>query len=158
MTGRSMQKALRGAASGFVGTVALTALRETLSWMGVVEITAPDQVVERLEDFTGELEPNLRRLLVLAAHFGYGTIAGAAFGMMLNREPASPGTEAATGAALGVLAWGAGWAGWLWMLGVHGAPWEQRSAKVLLPVIDHAFYGAVWGLLYRAWRPDRPAS
>ena len=68
----------------------------------------------------------------------------------------SAGSEVAAGAALGVLAWGAGWAGWLWMLGVHGAPWEQRSARVLLPVIDHAFYGAVWGLLYRVWRRDKP--
>ena len=150
-----MQRALRGAASGFVGTIALTALREALSQAGVVETTAPEQVVERLEDFTGKLEPGLRRWLVLAAHFGYGTTAGAAFGMMLRREAASAGSEAAAGAALGVLAWGAGWAGWLWMLGVHGAPWEQRSARVLLPVIDHAFYGAVWGLLYRVWRRDK---
>lgn len=152
-----IRRVIRGAAGGFAGTVALTALRKVLRLTGVVEVDAPHQVVRRLEDFTGEFEPGPRRALVLLAHYAYGVTSGAAFGAMVSRPAAGYGTEAATGAAMGVLAWGAGWAGWLWLLGVHGAPWEQRTPKVLLPVLDHAFYGAMWGLCYRAWRrPDRP--
>ena len=58
-------------------------------------------------------------------------------------------TFSSVGSALGILAWGAGWASWLPLTGVHKAPWTQRTPRVLLPVIDHAVFGAVWGLLYR---------
>ncbi len=54
--------------------------------------------------------------------------------------------EAAVGAALGLLVWGAGWASWLPLAGVHRAPWSERTPKVLLPVLDHAVFGAAWGL------------
>jgi hypothetical protein len=46
------------------------------------------------------------------------------------------------GAARGVLSWGAGWAGWLPLAGVHPAPWTQKTPRALLPVLDHAAYGA----------------
>jgi hypothetical protein len=74
---------------------------------------------------------------------------GAALGL-LRREQEGAAVEAAVGAALGLLAWGAGWASWLPLTGVHRPPWKQRSTKVLLPVLDHAAFGATWGLLYRA--------
>jgi hypothetical protein len=35
---------------------------------------------------------------------------------------------------------------WLPLTGVHEAPWAQRTPKVLLPVLDHAVFGAAWGL------------
>jgi len=50
------------------------------------------------------------------------------------------------GAALALLVWGAGWASWLPLTGVHRAPWTERTPKVLLPVVDHAVFGAAWGL------------
>jgi len=85
----------------------------------------------------------------VAAHFAYGMGTGTAFGF-LRRERGGPTEEAAVGAALGLLAWGAGWASWLPLTGVHRAPWTQRTPKVLLPVLDHAMFGAAWGLAYWA--------
>ncbi len=85
----------------------------------------------------------------------YGVGAGTAFGL-LRRESGVAGEEAAVGSSLGILAWGVGWASWLPLAGVHRAPWTQRTPKVLLPVIDHAVYGAAWGLIYGALTRDRP--
>lgn len=31
-------------------------------------------------------------------------------------------------------------------LGVHRPPWAERTPKALLPVLDHAVFGAAWGL------------
>lgn len=143
-------RVFRGILSGLAGTIVLTLFRRSLSRLGVVDKTAPEQVVERLEE-TGLLDnwsPAARQALTLFAHLGYGMGAGAVFGM-LRREPGSLETEASVGAALGVLVWGAGWSGWLPILGVHRAPWEQRTPKVLLPVVDHAVFGTAWGLIYR---------
>jgi hypothetical protein len=144
------EKALAGAAGGAGGTVALSALRSALREAGVVYKTAPMQVVERLEqaDLVAD-RPVAKRALALAAHIAYGTVAGAALGT-LRREPDDAGTELAVGAALGVLLWGVGWAGWLPILGADRAPWTYHSPKVLLPILDHAVYGAAWGLLFWA--------
>ena len=99
---------------------------------------------------------------MLVAHFLYGTVFGAVFGALRrkDKEPEGeitaelrgdrddPQTEAAVGATLGVLSWGAGWAGWLPIAGVHPAPWTQKTPRAILPVVDHAVFGAAWGLIY----------
>ena len=158
------ERILAGASSGFVSTFVLSGLRMALAAIGVVYTTAPEQVFRRAEEL-GLLEglsPNARRALMLAAHFLYGTVFGTVFGVLrrTDEEPESeiaaklrgnrddPQTEAAVGATLGVLSWGAGWAGWLPIAGVHPAPWTQKTPRAILPVVDHAVFGAAWGLIY----------
>ena len=68
------------------------------------------QVVDRMNE-VGLLEgwsPGARRLLSVAAHFAYGMGTGTAFGLLCG-EKGGPMEEGAVGAALGLLAWGAGW-------------------------------------------------
>ena len=150
------ERALIGALGGLGATLVLSGLREAWSKIGLVFETAPMQVVDRVEELglVEDLSPWGRRLLTVAAHFAYGAGTGMSFGL-LRREEGSPGEEASVGSALGVLAWGVGWASWLPLTGVHRAPWTQKTPKVLLPVIDHAVFGAAWGLLYWALRKAR---
>jgi hypothetical protein len=139
---------LVGALGGTAGTLVLSGLREALSRMGLVFETAPMQVVDRLEEL-GLVEgwsPRALRLLTAAAHIAYGVGTGTAMGL-LRRERGGAAQEAAVGSAIGILVWGAGWSSWLPLTGVHSPPWEQRSWKVLLPVLDHAVYGVAWGLI-----------
>jgi hypothetical protein len=158
------QRILAGALGGFASTFVLSGLRKALAAVGAVFTTAPEQVVGRLEEL-GLLEsfsPRARRALTLAAHFAYGTMIGATFGALrrTDEEPESDTaaemqgdrddmvTEAAVGATLGVLSWGASWAGLLPIVGVHPAPWTQKTPRAILPVLDHAVYGAAWGVIY----------
>ncbi len=161
------KRALAGALSGLGGTFVLTGLRRALDKAGIIDTSAPEQVVRRAEEL-GLLEswsPKARQALMVAAHFCYGVGAGTVFGALrhedldlpenelaakLRGDREGPATEAAVGAALGVLSWGAGWAGWLPVAGVHPAPWTQKTPRALLPVLDHAAYGAAWGLAYWA--------
>ena len=146
-------RAVTGALGGLGATLVLSGLRQAWAKIGLVFETAPMQVVDRMEEvgLVEDLSPASRRLLTAFAHFAYGAGTGAAFGL-LRRETGTPTDEAAVGSALGVLAWGAGWSSWLPLTGVHKAPWTQKTPKVLLPVIDHAVFGAAWGLFYRALR------
>lgn len=148
---KAYQRALAGAGAGACATVALTGLRGSWKRVGLVFDTAPQQVVNRLEELglIDDWPPGARRALSWAAHFAYGGGTGVVFGL-LRRSTASAASEAATGSALGVLAWGVGWSSWLPLAGVHQAPWSQDTPKVLLPVLDHAAFGAAWGLAYRA--------
>jgi hypothetical protein len=135
----------------------LSGVREALTRIGLVFETAPMQVVDRMEEvgLVDGWSPGARRVLTVAAHFAYGIGTGTAFGL-LRREEGGPREEAAVGAALGLLAWGVGWASWLPLAGVHRAPWTQRTPKVLLPVLDHAVFGTAWGLAY--WMLGRRAG
>lgn len=144
------QRALYGALGGVGATVALTGLRQVMARAGLVEKTAPEQVVGRLEDLglVDDWSKGSRFALTIAAHFAYGTGLGASLGL-LRRQRGSAAEEAAVGSALGILSWAANWSALLPILGIHEPPWKQRSPKVLLPVVDHAFFGAVWGMIFR---------
>ncbi len=148
---------LAGMLGGAGATLVLSGLRGAWKRAGLVFDTAPTQVVDRVEEvFAAErFSPGTRRVLAAIAHVAYGVGTGAAFGL-LRRESGGKGEEAAVGSSLGILAWGVGWASWLPLAGVHSPPWEQRTPKVLLPVIDHAVYGAAWGLIYGALTRNRP--
>ena len=152
------ERASRGALAGLGATVVLTGLRQAWAKMGLVFETAPMQAVDRMEEvgLVGDLSPIGRRLLTVAAHFAYGAGTGTAFGL-LRTETGTPTEEAAVGSALGVLAWGAGWSSWLPLTGVHRPPWTQKTPRVLLPVIDHAAFGAAWGLMNLALSSRRRA-
>jgi hypothetical protein len=145
------ERLLAGALSGAGGTLVLSGLREALTRMGLVFETAPMQVVDRAEELglVDGWSPRALRLLTVAAHIAYGVGTGTAMGL-LRRERGEAAQEAAVGSALGILVWGAGWSSWLPLTGVHSPPWKQQTPKVLLPVLDHAVYGAAWGLAYWA--------
>ena len=134
----------------------LTGFRKLLAAFDMVGTTAPEQVVERLEELgvVEEWPPEARRVLTVLAHLAYGVGTGMALGL-LRRRRGGVTEETAVGSALGVLAWGAGWASWLPLTGVHRPPWKQQDPKVLLPIVDHVVFGAAWGLLYRVMRPDQ---
>lgn len=151
-----IRKVSYGALGGLGGTLVLTGFRKVLARFGAVGTTAPEQVVERLEELglVDEWSPEARRVLVMAAHLAYGAGTGTALGLLRQKRGGAT-EEAAVGSALGILAWGAGWSSWLPLSGVHLPPWRQQTPKVLLPIVDHAVFGAAWGLLYRAMRSDR---
>lgn len=146
----TIRRAAFGALGGAGGAVALTTFRKALAALGVVEKTAPEQVVGRLEDL-GLLDswpPAARRALTVTAHFAYGAGIGAALGLLRRKSDDVP-TETAVGGALGVLSWALNWTVVLPLIGAHVPPWKQRNLMVLLPIVDHAVFGAVWGLLNR---------
>ncbi len=150
------RRALYGALGGLGGTLTLTGFRKVLAAAGLVGDTAPEQVIAKLEELglLDEWPPEIRRSLTGAAHLAYGVGIGTALGL-LRRERGGVAEEAAVGAALGLLAWGANWSSLLPLTGVHQPPWKEQTPKVLLPVLDHAVFGAAWGLAYRSVRSDR---
>lgn len=108
------------------------------------------QVVDRAEELglVKPSSPGARRLISGVAHLAYGVGTGTTLGL-LRRKSGGAIEEAAVGSALGILVWSAGWASWLPLTGAHEPPWKMQSPKALLPVLDHAAFGATWGLIYR---------
>src|SRR4028119_1002027 len=148
-----MRRIASGTLGGVGGTLVLTGFRQVLTAAGLVGVTAPEQVIARLEELEllGDPSPGARRVLSVVAHLAYGVGLGSALGL-LRRERGGVAEETAVGAALGLLAWGANWTILLPSTGVHRPPWKEQTPKVLLPILDHAVYGAAWGFLYSALR------
>jgi hypothetical protein len=92
------ERALVGVVGGVAATIALSGLREAWTRFGLVFETAPQQVVDRMQEL-GLVEGSSheeRRGLTLAAHFAYGMGTGTAFSF-LRRERGGPVEEAAVG-------------------------------------------------------------
>ncbi len=118
-----------------------------MSTFKIAAVQAAPVVLDR------DLPPNAQRAWGLVAHLGYGTTAGAVFGVLRNQRGAA---TTGVGVALGVLVWGVGWAGWLPILGAQRAPWNQRTPRAaLLPIADHAIYGGAWALTRRLLSRER---
>ena len=148
-----MRRIASGTLGGVGGTLVLTGFRQVLTAAGLVGVTAPEQVIARLVELglLDDTSSEARRVLTAVGHLAYGVGIGSALGL-LRRERGGGAGETAVGAALGLLAWGANWTVLLPFTGVHQPPWKERTPKVLLPILDHAVYGAAWGFLYRALR------
>ena len=103
-----MRRIASGALGGAGGTLVLTGFREVLTAAGLVGVTAPEQVIARLEELglLDDPSPETRRVLTAVAHLAYGVGIGAALGL-LRGERGGLAEETAVGTALGILAWGA---------------------------------------------------
>jgi hypothetical protein len=96
------REALAGAVSGFAGTFVLTGLRRNLDKVGIIDTSAPEQVVRRIEEL-GLLEswsPKAWQALTVAAHFGYGVGDGVVFGRCATRMLGCRGTSWRPGCAV----------------------------------------------------------
>jgi hypothetical protein len=104
-----MRRAIYGALGGLGGALVLTVFRKVLAAVWVVGTSAPEQVVERLEELglVDDWSPEARRALTRMAHVAYDVGSGTALGL-LRREKDGVAEEAAVGSALGILIWGRG--------------------------------------------------
>jgi hypothetical protein len=83
-----MLRAFYGALGGFGGTLVLTGFRKALAAVGLVGVTAPEQVIAKLEEL-GSLDgwsPEARRVLTGAAHLSYGIGIGTVLGLLPGRK------------------------------------------------------------------------
>ena len=81
-----MRRIASGTLGGVGGTLVLTGFRQVLTATGLVGVTAPEQVIVRLEELglLGDPSPEARRLLSAIAHLAYG-VGPSGLGSELDR-------------------------------------------------------------------------
>lgn len=138
-----------GAAAGLAATAALQPVRRTTAKR--FPRTKPPMrqppgefMVERMERLLPErtavrIPEQVDKAAATALSLGYGITFGALYGAIRKR----PGNVLADGAALGVVCWAAGYLGWLPATGLMPPVTRQRPAQVVVPILEHLFYGVV---------------
>jgi hypothetical protein len=94
----------------------------------------------------GDLPKPVRRATSLAAHFAFGTAAGAAFAIA-HRRLRPPSSPIATGVLFGGLVWLVSYAGWIPALGIMPPPGRDRPGRPTSMLLAHGVFGAVLGAL-----------
>ena len=140
---------LRGAAAGFAATIPMTIVMEALRAVLPAEQhrrmpprEIVDRGIEKAADNPGQqadFDSGDRIALAAAAHFAFGTAAGALFGATVKARRPSVFMGISYGLSVWALAYGVG----LPSLGLHPAATDDTSDRNEVLVVSHIVWGAV---------------
>jgi uncharacterized membrane protein YagU involved in acid resistance len=145
-----MQRLAAGAAAGLVATVPMTAAMKLAQGMLAPQERhplPPRRITMRALRKTGvrphaHLAESERRGLTLAAHYGYGTGAGALFGLI---APRNTGDAVAAGVGYGLLVWAASYLGLMPALDLHPPATRETPGRNAMMIAAHVVWGAALG-------------
>ena len=152
-----MQAELAGATAGFVATAPMTAAMELMHRM----LPAPEryplpprQIVDnglnRMESEGGvpgsddASDEDVRAGGALAAHFGFGAMAGAAYGPIARTRPSHP---IAVGIGYGLMVWTTQYLGVLPAAGLLSNAAHHPARRNALMIAAHVVWGAALGAM-----------
>ena len=130
----------RAGARGLVGAMAMTGVRTVTAAVGPHEQSPPEAIVDQRLPVLRRVPERHQRAFTELLHWTYGTMTGAAYGMLPRRVRAHP----ASGPVYGLVAWLGFEIGMAPALGVrhvheHGVAWRAGM------VLDHLLYGVIVG-------------
>ena len=145
-----MNPAASGAAAGLAATVPMTAVMKLAQAMLPADERyplPPRRVTMRALRKVGvrphvHLDETGRRGLTLAAHYGYGTAAGAVFGFLAPRNVPD---AVAAGVGYGLLVWAGSYLGLLPALGLHPPATRDTPRRNAMMITAHVVWGATLG-------------
>ena len=126
-------------ARGAIAAMAMTGMRVVTVDTGIVKQTPPEAIIkQKARGLLRRVPRNRRRTAIELAHWGYGAMGGAAFGMLPERIRLARWS----GPAYGLLVWFGFEAGIAPVLGLAQAG-KPRPAERLALAADHLLYGLV---------------
>ncbi len=127
-------------ARGAVGAMAMTGMRVFTRDLGIVKQTPPEAIAkQRARGVMRRVPRNRRRATVELAHWGYGAVGGAMFGLL----PKSLRRRAWAGPAYGLLAWLGFELALAPVLGLKQAKRLGGAVERAALAVDHLLYGLV---------------
>ena len=144
-----LKAAAIGAVAGLIATVPMTlAMRAMFRRLPRSQQypLPPRQIVTRLAHAARvrrQLDDDERRYAARAAHFGFGTSAGAVYGAV--GRPLMPGVSG--GMVFGLLVWAGSYLGWLPAAGILPPATRMPRQRNVLMIVAHLVWGASVSLL-----------
>jgi uncharacterized membrane protein YagU involved in acid resistance len=144
------RQACRGAVAGFAATgpmsIFMAASHEALPEAQQTGLP-PRQITDRVlakADLHDDVDEPERQGITAAAHFAYGTAAGAVYGVLAHalRPPPVLG-----GVAYGLAVWAGSYLGLLPATGLYRSATREPAGRNVMMIGAHVVWGAVLGLL-----------
>lgn len=148
-----MNQVLLGAFSGLVATVPMTvAMNAMHRWLPEEERypLPPRQTTMVIAEKTGmseHLDERQRTGVTFAAHFGYGALAGAIYGLLAKDIL---GSKALSGASFGLAVWAGSYLGLLPALRLLPSGTEHPPRRNALMIAAHLVWGATLSAFFHA--------
>jgi hypothetical protein len=154
---RIVEAGVRGGLAGAAATVPMSAVMLAAERLGLMGEHPPELITEQALDAAG-IQPERKsgEALATAAHFGFGAMAGALFG--IARESMDlPLPAVAQGVGYGLLVYTVSYFGWLPAADVMPRPDHDRPGRQPSMLAAHVVYGAALGALLARRHRERPA-
>jgi uncharacterized membrane protein YagU involved in acid resistance len=151
-----MNKEFAGSIAGAVATAPMTAAMFALQRMlpGEAGAPLPPRVITEnaaaaagVDDALHEMPEEGKEAATLAAHFGYGATAGAAYTAFAGKSGLHPAAE---GALYGLAVWGGSYLGVMPATGLYRSATELPAQRNLLMIAAHVVWGASLGVVFDA--------
>jgi hypothetical protein len=138
-----MAVAARYAFRGMVAAMAMTGVRRVTTGFGLLEEAPPEKMAKEapiVADLVDEVPPRHRDEVVELAHWAYGALCGALYGMAVAPRVRTP----VLGPVYGLAVWAVYETGIVPLFGLTHAR-ERTIASRVVVAVDHALYGAIVG-------------
>ncbi|WP_433413215.1 DUF6789 family protein [Microtetraspora malaysiensis] len=141
---------LNGALSGALATVAMSAVMLAGEQAGLMREHPPKHITRAILPGHRHRPKRGEKPLSLLAHFGFGTSAGALFGILCReREPGIP-----LGLGYGLAIWIASYEGWVPSMGILPPISQDEPGRPAVMAAGHLVYGTTLVLMNRLLRPS----
>jgi hypothetical protein len=140
-----MNRLLRGALAGAAATAPMSAVMVGAKRFGLMGGMPPEKITARVLRRRG-IRPSEEQqdALATAFHFGFGTGAGAIFGLI---APSRLVARLPLGMAYGAAIWGVSYMGWVPAFGIMPAADRDRRDRQVVMLAGHLVYGTALALM-----------
>jgi uncharacterized membrane protein YagU involved in acid resistance len=135
------KRLLWGAIAGALATVPHSLVMAAGRRARLLYNPPPKHIIERATEKTRtrhNLPPPVFQAGWVAAHVGYGAVAGGLYALL---GPLLPGRIAERGLLFGILVWAVSYFGLLPSLGLYPSPRDDSKSQQIVLILAHAAYG-----------------
>ena len=140
-----MSRILRGATAGALATAPMSAVMVGAKQLGLMGGMPPEKITSSVLRRSG-IHPSEGQQDALATilHVGFGTAAGAVFGVMAPKPLIA---RVPVGMAYGAAIWGVSYMGWVPAFGIMPAADRDRRDRQMVMLAGHLVYGTALALM-----------
>jgi hypothetical protein len=151
-----------GTAAGLVATTTMSGLMVAARKSGLMSELPPHEITSKVvdrartaDDVDDDVDDDERRQLGWVAHFAFGAVAGALYGV-LRQHVRTPGPATLHGAGYALAIWAVSYAGWIPALRfLPPAGDDHEPGRQPAMIAAHLAFGSVLGAIVDRALPER---
>ncbi len=155
---KDLRGTLGGAVAGVVATLPMSAVMFAAKKAGLMGEYPPQLVAQKALAVAGaQPSEGEKTTAAVAAHLGFGAVAGALFGPLYRRTQ-SLAPPVVLGIGYGLAVYAASYAGWIPAADIMPAPPDDRPGRQPSMIVAHVVFGAALAELVDVFVAQKPET